>query len=272
MNASELKLIVQEKYGKIASSDEALTVSCCSTTGCCSSEGITTFNESYNHLDGYLPDADLSLGCGVPVDHADIRPGDRVLDLGSGAGNDCFVARALTGETGHVTGLDFTEQMLVKAEENRKKLGYTNVEFIRGDIEEMPLPDNSYDVVLSNCVLNLVPDKQKAFGEIFRVLRGGGHFCVSDVVVKGRLSDKARSDAELYVGCVSGASTLDEYLGFIRKSGFSDLIIHKQKKIELPESVIDPAENLTEDGVYSITVSAVKSQIQNAFQKTTQTA
>ncbi len=259
MNASELKLIVQEKYGKIASSDEALTVSCCSTTGCCSSEGITTFNESYNHLDGYLPDADLSLGCGVPVDYADIRPGDCVLDLGSGAGNDCFVARALTGETGHVTGLDFTEQMLVKAEENRKKLGYTNVEFIRGDIEEMPLPDNSYDVVLSNCVLNLVPDKQKAFGEIFRVLRSGGHFCVSDVVVKGRLSDKARSDAELYAGCVSGASTMDEYVGFIRHSGFSDIIFHTEKRIKIPAGVLDKHDENGTDGIYSITVSAKKS-------------
>lgn len=123
MNPEELKLIVQEKYGKIASSDEAASGSCCCTPGCCSSEKISTFNESYDHLDGYVPDADLSLGCGVPVDYADIRQGDRILDLGSGAGNDCFVARSLTGETGHVTGIDFTEQMLSKAEENRKNWG-----------------------------------------------------------------------------------------------------------------------------------------------------
>jgi SAM-dependent methyltransferase len=258
MKPSELKLIVQEKYGKIALSDETTFGSCCCTPGCCSSEGISTFNESYDHLDGYVPDADLSLGCGVPVDYAGIRTGDRILDLGSGAGNDCFVARSLAGETGHVTGLDFTEPMLRKAEENREKLGYTNVEFIRGDIEEMPLPDNSYDVVLSNCVLNLVPDKEKAFSEIFRVLKSGGHFCVSDVVVMGTLSEKARSDAELYAGCVSGASTMDEYLGFIRQSGFSDIMIHKEKRIQMPDGVLDSDDEHQGNGVYSITVSAIK--------------
>jgi SAM-dependent methyltransferase len=258
MNPAELKLIVQEKYGKIASSDEAASGSCCCTPGFCSSEGISTFNESYEHLDGYLPDSDLSLGCGVPVDFADIRPGNRILDLGSGAGNDCFVARSLTGDTGYVTGLDFTEPMLQKAEDNRKKLGYSNVEFIRGDIEAMPLQDNSYDVVLSNCVLNLVPDKEKAFSEIFRVLKSGGHFCVSDVVIKGSLSEKARSDAELYAGCVSGASAMEEYLGFIRHSGFSDITIHKKRKIELPENVLDQAEDEEGNGVFSITISAIK--------------
>lgn len=263
MKPSDLKLIVQEKYGKIASSADADSGSCCCTPGCCSSEGLTTFNESYNHLDGYVPDADLNLGCGVPVDFAAIRPGDHVLDLGSGAGNDCFVARALTGETGHVTGLDFTEQMLLKAEENRQKLGYTNIEFVRGDIEEMPLPDDRFDVVLSNCVLNLVPDKQKAFSEIMRVLKPGGHFCVSDVIVKGALSEKARSDAELYVGCVSGASTMDEYLGFIRHNGFTDIDIHKEKMIQMPDGVLDSDEMHHGNGVYSITVSAIKPSLIN---------
>jgi SAM-dependent methyltransferase len=258
MNPSELKLIVQEKYGKIASSDDSSTGCGCGTSGCCSSEGLSTFNESYDHLEGYVPDAAMSLGCGVPVDYAAIRPGDRILDLGSGAGNDCFVARSLTGEAGHVTGLAFTEPMLRKADENRQKLGYTNVEFIRGDIEEMPLPDNSYDVVLSNCVLNLVPDKEKAFSEIFRVLKSGGHFCVSDVVAKGTLTDKARSDAELYAGCVSGASTMDEYLGFIRNSGFSDINIHKEKMIQMPDGVLDTYDQHNGNGVYSITVSAIK--------------
>jgi SAM-dependent methyltransferase len=258
MNPKDLKLIVQEKYGRIATSEASSSGSCCGTSGCCSSVGISTFNESYDHLDGYVPDADLSLGCGVPVDYAAIRPGDRILDLGSGAGNDCFVARSLTGETGHVTGLDFTGPMLRKAEENRQKLGYTNVEFIRGDIEDMPLPDSTYDVVLSNCVLNLVPDKAKAFSEIIRVLKSGGHFCVSDVVVKGALSEKARSDAELYAGCVSGASTMDDYIGFIRDSGFSDIIIHKEKRIQIPDGVLDSDEQHYGNGVYSITVSAIK--------------
>ncbi|MDX9773900.1 MAG: arsenite methyltransferase [Bacteroidales bacterium] len=258
MKPSELKLIVQEKYGKIASSDDSVSVPSCCTSGCCSSEGISTFNDSYDHLDGYVPDADLSLGCGVPVDYACIRAGDRVLDLGSGAGNDCFVARSQTGESGHVTGLDFTEPMLRKAEENREKLGYTNVEFIRGDIEEMPLPDSTYDVVLSNCVLNLVPDKGKAFREIYRVLKNRGHFCVSDVVVKGTLSDKTRADAELYAGCISGASTMDEYLGLIRHSGFSDIKVHKEKRIQMPDRMLNSDELHHGNGVYSITVSAIK--------------
>jgi ubiquinone/menaquinone biosynthesis C-methylase UbiE len=258
MNSSELKLIVQEKYEKIASSDETASGSCCCTPACCSSEGISTFNESYDHLNGYLPEADLSLGCGIPVEYASIRPGDHVLDLGSGAGNDCFVARALTGETGHVTGLDFTGQMLLKAEANRKKLGYSNVEFVGGDIEEMPIPGNSFDVVLSNCVLNLVPDKKKAFSEIFRVLKNRGHFSVSDVVVKGTLSERARADAELYAGCVSGASAMDQYLSFIQLAGFTDIVVHRQKRIELPEGLVDPTEDNDGNGLFSITISGRK--------------
>jgi SAM-dependent methyltransferase len=263
MKPSDLKLIVQEKYGNIASSDSATAGSCCSSGSCCGTGLISTFNESYEHLSGYNPDADLSLGCGIPVDFASIRPGDHILDLGSGAGNDCFVARALVGDEGHVTGLDFTEAMLLKAEDNRKKLGYTNIEFVRGDIEEMPLPGNSFDVVLSNCVLNLVPDKQKAFTEIFRVLKPDGHFCVSDVVVKGTLSEKARSDAELYVGCVSGASTMDEYLGFIHHGGFAGIKIHKEKRIEMPDGIITHADGKEEAGVYSITISAYKTRDNN---------
>lgn len=262
MNPSDLKLIVREKYGQIAGATEGGGAgSCCCTPGCCTPEGISTFNESYAHLDGYNPDADLSLGCGIPVDFAGIRPGDHVLDLGSGAGNDCFVARAIVGENGHVTGIDFTEQMLLRAEENRMKLGYSNVEFVRGDIEEMPLPDNRYDVVLSNCVLNLVPDKGKAFSEIMRVLKPGGHFCVSDVVVKGTLSETARNDAELYAGCVAGASTLGEYLKFIDSNGFADIMIHKEKRIELPDGIVSGVDGEAESGIYSVTVSARKPRI-----------
>jgi SAM-dependent methyltransferase len=262
MNPSELKLIVQEKYGQVAGArEEGGAGSCCGASGCCTPEGLTAFNESYAHLEGYDPDADLSLGCGIPVDFAGLKPGDDVLDLGSGAGNDCFVARAIVGEKGHVTGIDFTEQMLLRAEENRMKLGYSNVEFVRGDIEEMPLPDSHYDVVLSNCVLNLVPDKARAFGEIMRVLRPGGHFCVSDVVVKGTLSEKARNDAELYAGCVAGASTIDDYLGFITRNGFSDIRIHKEKRIELPDGIVSGMAGEAESGIYSVTVSARKLRI-----------
>lgn len=258
MKSSDLKLIVREKYGKIASSGDASSTSCCCTPGCCSPQGITAFNDSYNHLDGYVPEADLSLGCGIPVDFAGIRTGDRILDLGSGAGNDCFVARAITGESGHVTGIDFTDQMLLKAEENRKKLGYGNIEFVKGDIEEMPLPENSFDVVLSNCVLNLVPDKVKAFSEIMRVLKPGGHFCVSDIVLRGELSEEMRSDAELYAGCVSGASQADEYFRIIRETGFVEITVHREKEILLPEEILKNHSRDEMAGIFSITVSATR--------------
>jgi ubiquinone/menaquinone biosynthesis C-methylase UbiE len=222
--------------------------------------------DDYQNLEGYNPDADLGLGCGIPTQFAGIRKGDHVLDLGSGAGNDCFVARALTGETGHVTGLDFTDEMLVKARLNASKLGFNNVEFVKGDIEEMPLPDNKFDVILSNCVLNLVPDKTKAFSEIMRVLKPGGHFCVSDVVIKGNLPDKIRQDAEMYVGCVSGALEMDDYMRIIQEQGFKDVTIHKQKNIDLPEEVLVnyiSREDIIEyknsgAGIFSITVTGFK--------------
>lgn len=268
MNSEELKNIVKEKYGKIAEqSDASGKSSCCSSsTDCCSSVDYTVFSESYKEMEGYSPDADLSLGCGIPTQYAGIKKGDSVLDLGSGAGNDCFVARAIVGEEGKVTGIDFTDKMLKKANENVKQLGYTNVSFVKGDIEDMPLPDNRYDVVLSNCVLNLVPDKNKAFFEIFRVLKPYGHFCVSDVVIKGFLPEKLSRDAEMYVGCVSGASEMDEYLGIIKKNGFQNIQIHKQKEISLPDDLLtkyltcDELELFKDGkvGIYSITVSGYK--------------
>lgn len=268
MNSEDLKRLVKEKYGEIAKgSDQQSQSSCCSqSSDCCSSVDYTVFSESYEKLDGYDPDADLNLGCGIPTQYAGIRKGDSVLDLGSGAGNDCFVARALAGETGQVTGIDFTDEMLEKADRNLTKLGYNNVSFIKGDIEDMPLPDNTYNVVLSNCVLNLVPDKKKAFSEIYRVLKPDGHFCVSDVVIKGFLPEKLRKDAEMYVGCVSGAIGLDEYLEIIKLMGFENIQMHKQKEISLPGELL--TEYLTsgelqlftngEVGIYSITVSGYK--------------
>ena len=135
--------------------------------------------------------------------------GNTVLDLGSGAGNDCFVARALVGEVGYVAGIDFTEAMVEKARENTRKLGYSNVDFILGDIENIPVRFGVVDVVISNCVLNLVPDKQKAFSEIYRVLKQGGHFCISDVVLQGELPNELRDDAAMYAGCVAGALQQD---------------------------------------------------------------
>lgn len=258
MKAEDLKLVVKEKYGKIASQNNPGD-SCCSGTSCCGPEAdYTVFSESYEAKEGYNPDADLNLGCGIPTDFAGMREGDHVLDLGSGAGNDCFVARAIVGETGRVTGLDFTPEMLKKARENNSKLGFRNVEFVEGDIENMPLKSGSFDVVISNCVLNLVPDKSKAFSEIYRVLKPGGHFCVSDVVIKGSLSEKMRKDAEMYAGCVSGASDISDYLGFIRKQGFTDITIHKQKEIKLPEATMESFQQDKETGIFSITVTGYR--------------
>lgn len=264
MKPENLKELVKEKYGKIAEQSD-MQGSCCGSSSCCGSgPDYTIFSDSYGTREGYNSDADLNLGCGIPTDFAGIKKGDHVLDLGSGAGNDCFVARALVGETGKVTGLDITEQMVLKARENCTKLNYGNVEFVVGDIESMPFSDKIFDVVISNCVLNLVPDKSLAFKEIFRVLKPGAHFCVSDVVIKGNLPEKLKKDAEMYAGCVSGASRMSEYLDIIENSGFTDLKVHKQKEISLPESVLskyydEPALNsLTEreNGIFSITVSA----------------
>lgn len=268
MKEKDIKTVVKEKYGQIAvQSDESANSGCCCgpSSSCCGS-GYTVFSESYETLDGYNADADLGLGCGIPTDYAGISKGDSVLDLGSGAGNDCFVARALVGDGGHVTGLDFTEEMVEKARKNASKLGYDNVEFVYGDIEEMPFGSNSFNVVISNCVLNLVPDKRKAFSEIFRVLKAGGHFSVSDVVIKGELPDKLKEDAEMYAGCVSGAVQIEDYLDLIQDAGFKEIIIQKQRNIDLPETLLGNYLSGNEietflkgdTGIISITVTAYK--------------
>jgi len=176
------------------------------------------------------------------------------------------VVRTIVGDNGHVTGLDFSQEMVDKALQNTKKLGYNNMHFVTGDIEEMPLEENRFDVVISNCVLNLVPDKNKAFAEIKRVLKPGGHFCVSDVVIKGQLPEKLRADAEMYAGCVSGALQIDEYLDVIRETGFRNVAVHKLKSIELPQKTLEkyiPENELVDfnngdKGIFSITVSANK--------------
>jgi len=260
----DAKELVKEKYGKLAEQSDGEKSSCCSTSCCGSGIDMTTFSDNYENREGYNPDADLSLGCGIPTDYAGIKLGDHVLDLGSGAGNDCFVARALVGETGRVTGLDVTEQMILRAKENCTKLNFKNIDFILGDIEDMPFDDSFFNVVISNCVLNLVPDKHKAFKEIFRVLKPGGHFCVSDVVIKGTLSDRMQKDAEMYAGCVSGASEMTEYLKIVEDAGFLNVQVHKQKEIRLPDSLLaeyNDANELTsyhngDTGIFSITVSA----------------
>lgn len=267
MKAEDLKLLVKEKYGAIANQSILLSQQgCCGTTGCCGDLEISMIGDEYNDIQGHNKNADLGLGCGIPTQFAAINFGDSVLDLGSGAGNDCFVARSIVGENGKVTGIDFTEAMIEKAKINLEKTGFKNIEFVQGDIEEMPLPDCRFDVVISNCVLNLVPDKNRAFAEIMRVLKQGGHFCVSDVVIKGNLPDKLQKDAEMYAGCVSGALQMNEYLQIIEKQGFKNVVTHKQKQIVIPEKVLanylKPDElkdfQFSETGIYSITVSGYK--------------
>ncbi|HRW61841.1 MAG TPA: arsenite methyltransferase [Bacteroidales bacterium] len=265
--SKDLKAIVKEKYTEIAKqSKEQNETSCCSSSGCCGDLEISMIGDEYKNIKGHNPDADLGLGCGLPTEFAGIKAGDSVLDLGSGAGNDCFVARAIVGESGKVTGIDFTEAMQEKAIKNNEKLGYSNVEFVQGDIEEMPLPDNSFDVVISNCVLNLVPDKEKAFKEIYRVLKPGGHFCVSDVVIRGDLPEKIKQDAEMYAGCVSGALRKEDYLQIIKELNFKEIEIKKEKEIDIPNVImlnylsLDELRKFKKDktGIFSITVAAKK--------------
>lgn len=268
MKAEDLKLIVKEKYGEIASqSKEQNESSCCGSNSCCTpGMDYTVFSDDYTDMEGYNPEADLGLGCGLPVQYAGISKGDHVLDLGSGAGNDCFVARTQAGETGKVTGLDFTEEMLVKANENLKKTTYKNIEFIKGDIENMPFPDNSQDVIISNCVLNLVPDKGKAYGEIYRVLRTGGHFCISDVVIDGELPEKLLNAAEMYAGCVSGAMQKHDYINIINLAGFTEIEIKTEKEILIPNNILTQYLDIDElyafkqqkKRILSITVTANK--------------
>jgi len=263
-SAKEIKEVVRDKYAKIVKQSEAKE----NSSGCCGSSEIdySVFNDNYSELEGYVAEADLNLGCGIPTEYAGIKKGDTVVDLGSGAGNDVFVARVLVGNEGKVIGVDFTEEMLEKAIQNNKKLGYNNIEFKFGEIENIPLQIDEVDVVISNCVLNLVPDKVKAFSEIYRVLKPGGHFCVSDIVLIGELPEGLKYSAAMYAGCVSGALQKDEYLSNIYQSGFSNVDIKTTKGIQLPDELIK--EYLSDDelklfreseiGIFSITVVGFK--------------
>ncbi len=255
----QIKQVVKEKYGEIAIKQQQEGCGCCGTSKVVD---YSMFKDNYENLDGYVADADLGLGCGLPTEFANIQKGDTVVDLGSGAGNDVFVARAVTGDQGKVIGIDMTEEMVAKANENKNKLGFNNVEFKYGEIEELPLENDIADVVVSNCVLNLVPDKNKAFSEIYRTLKPGAHFCVSDIVLKGHLTDGLKKSAEMYAGCVSGALQEDEYLGAIKDAGFKNVEIKKSKTIELPDQVLQEYLSETEInefkqnkvGIFSITV------------------
>lgn len=266
-STDELKKTVRDKYAQISrQSREQNAGSCCGAGDCCDSVDYSIFAEDYTSLEGYSTDADLGLGCGLPTEFARITEGDTVVDLGSGAGNDCFVARRMTGATGRVIGLDMTKEMVEKAKANAEKLGYGNVEFFLGDIEAMPLEDNLADIVLSNCVLNLVPDKKKAFSETLRILKPGGHFSISDVVTSGELPRALKEDAEMYAGCVAGAIDRREYLSVVEHAGFVNLKVQKQRPIELPDELL--RQHLSDEelnsfrqsdtGIFSITLFAEK--------------
>ncbi len=237
-NGAALKDVVRREYGAIALQSREQNESSCCGAGVSCGVDYTIFSEDYSQLNGYNSDADLGLGCGLPTAFAQIRAGNTVVDLGSGAGNDAFVARAIVGENGRVIGIDMTPAMLEKARANAAKYGFENVEFRDGDIENLPLEDAVADVVISNCVLNLVPDKARAFGEIFRVLKAGAHFCVSDVVLRGELPAPIQSAAEMYAGCVSGAIQKDEYLQLIDNAGFAKVSVQSEKEVVLPDEVL----------------------------------
>jgi len=259
----ELKELVRQKYSEIALQDkDTNAASCCGANSSCSTEVYNIMSEDYTQLEGYNVDADLGLGCGLPTEFARIKPGDTVIDLGSGAGNDCFIARSQTGETGKVIGIDFTDAMITKARANAEKLGYNNVEFRQGDIEQMPVGAGVADVVVSNCVLNLVPNKRNVVKEIFRVLKTNGHFSISDIVLVGTLPANLQNAAEMYAGCVSGAIQKDEYMQIIQETGFEHITIQKEKAIFIPDDILNQYMNAGEieafrkgdTGIYSITV------------------
>jgi len=264
---AEIKEMVKQKYGEIALQDKESNQSSCCGSGSCSTEIYNIMSDDYTKLEGYDPHADLGLGCGLPTQFAKIKKGDFVIDLGSGAGNDCFIARAETGQTGKVIGIDFTPAMIQKARINAENLGFNNVEFRQGDIENIPVTANMADVIVSNCVLNLVPNKKAVFEDIFRVLKPGGHFSISDIVLTGELPEKIKSAAEMYAGCVASAINKNEYLSYIADAGFESMQIQKEKPIIVPDDILKDYLNAEEiqaykskpTSIFSITVYGEKS-------------
>ena len=264
----QLKELVRQKYSEIALQDKEDNQASCCGSGCCSTEVYNIMTDDYANLEGYNPDADLGLGCGLPTQFAQIKKGDVVIDLGSGAGNDCFIARAETGDTGKVIGIDFTPAMIDKARANAEKLSFHNVEFRQGDIEKMPVTAGTADVIVSNCVLNLVPNKLAVFQDMFRVLKPGGHFSISDIVLVGTLPKKIQEAAEMYAGCVAGAIQQQAYLELIDITGFKNITLQKEKPIIIPEDILSQylsAEEIAQfkqsgTGIYSITVYGEKTK------------
>ena len=262
----DVKEMVKQKYSEIALQDKETNAASCCGSGCCSTDVYNIMSEDYNKLEGYNPDADLGLGCGLPTQFAKIKKGDVVIDLGSGAGNDAFIARHETGDTGKVIGIDFTPAMIERARNNAEMKGFNNVEFRQGDIENIPVTANAADVIVSNCVLNLVPNKDGVFKEIFRVLKPDGHFSISDIVLVGELPANIKNTAEMYAGCVAGAIQKDEYLQLIEANGFKNITIQKDKAIIIPDDILSnylSSEQVASfkqsgTGIRSITVYAEK--------------
>lgn len=267
MNTQDnVKELVRQKYSEIALQDKETNTSSCCGAGGCSTEVYNIMADDYTQLEGYNPDADLGLGCGLPTQFAKIKKGDVVIDLGSGAGNDAFIARHETGESGKVIGIDFTPAMIEKARHNAEVRGFNNVEFRQGDIEKMPVTANTADVIVSNCVLNLVPNKDGVIREIYRVLKPGGHFSISDIVLEGELPKQIKEAAEMYAGCVAGAIQKQAYLELIEANGFTNMTVQKDKPIIVPDDILKQylsdeqleAFKHSGTGIRSITVYAEK--------------
>ncbi len=264
----DVKEMVRQKYSEIALQDKETNESSCCGSGCCSNEVYNIMSDDYSELEGYNADADLGLGCGLPTQFASIKKGDVVIDLGSGAGNDAFIARNETGETGKVIGIDFTPAMIERARQNNEVRGFNNVEFRQGDIEKMPVTSSAADVIVSNCVLNLVPNKDGVLKEIYRVLKPGGHFSISDIVLEGELPAQIKEAAEMYAGCVAGAIQKEVYLELIEANGFKGITVQKDKPIIIPDDILSnylSAEQIeafkqSGTGIRSITVYAEKPQ------------
>lgn len=265
---NEIKELVKQKYGEIATQAKTANQTSCCGSGGCSTEVYNIMTDDYTNMVGYNPDADLGLGCGLPTLFAKIKKGNTVIDLGSGAGNDAFIARSEAGEDGRIIGIDFTPAMIESAKQNAAVRGFNNVEFRQGDIEHMPVSANVADVIVSNCVLNLVPNKDAVFKDIFRVLKPGGHFSISDIVLVGELPEALRKDAEMYAGCVAGAIQKEVYLELVKSSGFENITVQKEKPIIIPDDILKNYLNEKElsdfksrtKGIFSMTVYAEKSK------------
>jgi SAM-dependent methyltransferase len=261
----QLRETVRHKYADIARNAASRRgPSCCSSAK--SDNGYSMIGDAYEGVGGYVAEADLGLGCGLPVEHAGLQPGQTVLDLGSGAGLDAFIARRIVGADGRVIGVDMTAEMIARARQNAQNSGFDNVEFRLGEIEHLPVLSDSIDAVISNCVLNLVPDKASAFAEIYRVLKPGGHFCISDIVSSRELPEWVKDIAEAYAGCVSGSIPRADYLEIISESGFDRIAVATERRIEVPAELLERSltdqqrdeADRTDLHVLSITVTAFK--------------